>query len=128
MVIWSKGRGGMGDLKKTLSTDYEIGLVYNRGKQIHGKRIGSVWNILGDNPNTYLHPTQKPVELAIKGIEVGTIEGQSVLDLFGGSGSTLLACEQINRICYMMEMDREYCLKTIARWEAMTGQKAAEIE
>ncbi len=109
MVIWHKGGGGMGDLNKTFSTDYEIGLVYNRGRAIVGKRIGSVWRIGKDGGSTYLHPTQKPVELAYEAIGKTTQEGESVLDLFLGSGSTLLASEKRKRRCYGMELDEHYC-------------------
>jgi len=51
-------------------------------------------------------------------------ENEKVLDLFGGSGSTLIACEQLNRTCYMMELDPKYCDVIIKRWEALTGNKA----
>jgi DNA modification methylase len=50
-----------------------------------------------------------------------------VLDLFGGSGSTLIACEQLNRTCYMMEIDPKYCDVIIDRWEQFTGQKAVKL-
>lgn len=52
----------------------------------------------------------------------------SVLDLFGGSGTTLIACEQLNRKCYMMEYDPHYCDVIIARWEKLTGKTAVKIE
>lgn len=97
MIIWDKGGGGMGDLEHTFSTDYEIMLVSNNGAKITGKRIGSVWNITKDNANDYVHATQKPVKLAATAIEATTKEGDVVLDVFGGSGSTLIACEQLNR-------------------------------
>jgi len=71
-----------------------------------------------------LHPTMKPVSLLIKLISDGSPEGGIVLDLFGGSGSTLIACEQFNRICYMMEIDPHYCDVIIKRWENFTGEKA----
>lgn len=51
-----------------------------------------------------------------------------ILDLFGGSGSTLIACEQLNRSCYMMELDPKYCSVIIERWKALTGKEAAKIE
>jgi hypothetical protein len=54
-------------------------------------------------------------------------ESIKVLDLFGGSGSTLIACEQTNRICYMMELDEKYCDVIIKRWEILTGNKAVLI-
>ena len=54
-------------------------------------------------------------------------ENQSIVDLFGGSGSTLIACEQLNRKCYMMELDEHYCDVIITRWETLTGKTAQLI-
>lgn len=127
MLIWDKGGGGIGDLSKTFATDYEVILVANNGKDITGKRLGSVWAFNKDNPNNYLHPTQKPVALAACAIENTTTQGASVLDVFGGSGSTLIAAEQLGRKCYMMELDEHYCDVIIARWEKLTGQEAHKI-
>ena len=70
-----------------------------------------------------LHVTMKPLEVISWAIETSDTEG-NVLDLFGGSGSTLIACEQLNRTCYMMELDPKYCDVIIKRWETLTGQKA----
>ena len=124
MIIWNKGGGGIGDLKRTFSTDYEIILCSNNDKEITGKRIGSVWNISKDNANDYVHATQKPVELSATAIKNTTNENDNILDLFGGSGSTLIACEQLNRKCYMMELDPHYIDVIIQRWENFTGKKA----
>ena len=124
MIIWDKGGGGIGDLTGTFFTDYEIMLVANQGAKIHGKRIGSVWSIGKDAPSEYIHPTQKPVALAGQAITSTSDRDDIVLDLFGGSGSTLIACEQLNRKCYMMELDPHYVDVIIERWENFTGQKA----
>lgn len=59
-----------------------------------------------------------------RGIVTSTKAGEIVLDLFGGSGSTLIACEQLDRTCYMMELDEKYCDVIIKRWEKFTGEKA----
>lgn len=127
MIIWNKGGGGIGDLKHTFLTDYEIILCSNNEREIIGKRIGSVWNIRKDNVNDYVHPTQKPIELSANAIKNVTKETHNVLDLFGGSGSTMIACEQLNRNCYMMELDPKYCQVIINRWEEFTGEKAEKI-
>ena len=127
MIIWDKGGGGIGDLKHTFSTDYEIILCSNNNQEITGKRIGSVWNISKDNANDYVHATQKPVEVSATAIQNTTNENDNVLDLFGGSGSTLIACEQLNRKCYMMELDPHYVDVIIQRWENFTGEKAVKI-
>jgi DNA modification methylase len=108
MVIWNKGGGGIGDLKGSLATDYEIILAYNRGADVYGKRIGTVWSFNRDNPNSYTHPTQKPIALPAQAIETLSSSG-IILDVFGGSGSTLMASEQLERTCYMMELDPKYC-------------------
>ena len=127
MIIWDKGGGGIGDLEHTFSTDYEIILCSNNGAKITGKRIGSVWNVPKDNANDYVHATQKPVKLSVIAIENTTNKNGIVLDLFGGSGSTLIACEQLNRTCYMMELDPKYCDVIVKRWENFTGNKAKKI-
>ena len=127
-VIWSKGGGGIGDLKKTFSSDYETALVWHRGAELTGKRIGSVWKVGKDGASTYAHPTQKPVALGVEAIDKTTRSGASVLDLFGGSGSTLIACEKTARDCRMMELDPKYCDVIIKRWQDFTGQKAVHAE
>lgn len=71
-----------------------------------------------------LHPTMKPIKLLSRLIKNSSRINESVLDLFGGSGSTLIACEQLNRICYMMELDPKYCDVIVKRWETLTGKKA----
>ena len=123
-----KEEKALGDLENTFSTDYEIILCSNNGAKITGKRIGSVWNIPKDNANDYVHATQKPVKLSATAIENTTKENEVVLDLFGGSGSTLIACEQLNRVCYMCELEPKWCDVIIKRWEDLTGEKAVRID
>lgn len=127
MIIWDKGSGGIGDLKHTFSTDYEIILCSNNGAKITGKRVGSVWNVPKDNANDYVHATQKPVKLSAIAIENTTNKNGIVLDLFCGSGSTLIACEQLNRKCYCMEIDPKYCDVIVKRWETFSGKKAVKL-
>ena len=74
------------------------------------------------------HPTPKPVALCIRGIKTSSRAGESVLDLFGGSGTTLIACEQTGRKARLMELDPHYCDMIIKRWEDFTGQKAVKEE
>lgn len=74
-----------------------------------------------------VHPTQKPVGLMANILQDFTEEGQTVLDVFGGSGSTLIACEQTKRKCLMMELVPHYCDVIIERWENLTGKKAQKI-
>ena len=124
MVIWSKGGGGIGDLKKTFSTDYEMALVFNRNAELCGKRVGSVWRVGKDGAAEYAHPTQKPVALAEEAIDKTTRKGATVLDLFGGSGSTLIACEKTGRHARLMELDPKYVDVIIKRWQDFTGKTA----
>ena len=71
-----------------------------------------------------VHPTQKPIRMLSEILQDFTNEGDIILDVFGGSGSTLIACEQLNRKCYMCELDEKYCDVIIQRWENLTGGKA----
>lgn len=73
------------------------------------------------------HPTMKPIKLLARSIKNSSKEGDNVLDLFGGSGSTLITCEQLNRNCFMMELDPKYCDVIIKRWENFTGEKAVKL-
>lgn len=92
-----------------------------------GKYTKSVWAI--DKPaKCDLHPTMKPIELIVNALLNSSEENDNILDCFGGSGSTLIACEQTGRHCYMMEYDEHYCDVIIARWEKYTGRKAIKIE
>ena len=128
MVIWFKGGGGIGDLKKTFSTDYETALVWHRGAELCGKRIGSVWKVGKDGASDYVHPTQKPVALAEEALDKTTKPNHIVMDLFGGSGSTMIAAEKIGRKARLMELDPKYCDVIVQRWEDFTGKKAILAE
>ena len=82
-----------------------------------------------DKPNaSRLHPTMKPVKLVARFILNSSDKGDTVADIFGGSGTTLMACEQLGRKCRMMEMDPGYCDVIISRWESFTGRKAVRID
>lgn len=87
-----------------------------------GEQVKSVWEY--KRTENKLHPTMKPVELICNALKNSTDKDDLVLDLFGGSGSTLIACEQLDRKCYIMELDEYYCDVIIQRWENLTGKKA----
>ena len=70
----------------------------------------------------------KPLKLITDKLKISSNKDSVVLDLFGGSGSTLIACEQIGRRCYMCELDEHYCDVIIQRWENLTGKKAELVE
>ena len=88
----------------------------------NGQQDKSVWEF--KRTANKLHPTMKPVELIVNALMNSTKKGNIVLDLFGGSGSTLMACEQTERINYSMEFDPHYVDVIIQRWENFTGKKA----
>jgi site-specific DNA-methyltransferase (adenine-specific) len=83
----------------------------------------TVWEVEQPSINEF-HPTQKPTALAERAISNSSVTKQAVLDLFLGSGTTLIACEKLNRRCYGMEIDPKYCDVIIKRWEDYTGGKA----
>ena len=88
---------------------------------------GDVWEIKKPAKNT-LHPTQKPVEVPERAIRNSSRPGSLVLDCFGGSGSTLIACERTGRVCRVMELDPKYCDVIVRRWQDWTGQKAQRAD
>ena len=83
-----------------------------------------LWHVKKINPNKMVHLTEKPVELAVRAMQYSSRAGENVLDLFGGSGSTLIAAEQTGRRAFLMELDTLYCDVIIERWEKFTGKKA----
>lgn len=124
--IWSKPNPFPSLAKRHWAFSTELVCHGTRGKHVfnypnQGNAL-SVWTIpIGEGG---LHPTQKPVRVPEHAIAHSSIVGQTVLDLFGGSGSTLIACEKTNRKCFMMELDPHYCDVIVARWEKYTGRKS----
>ena len=92
----------------------------------NGEHTKSVWEIPKPQKSD-LHPTMKPIALIANALLNSSKEGDNILDVFGGSGSTLIACEQLNRKCYMMEMSPKYVDVIIKRWQEYTGKKAVKI-
>jgi DNA modification methylase len=86
-----------------------------------------VWSVKKVNPQSMVHLTEKPVELAVRAMQFSSLAGENVLDLFGGSGSTLIAAEQTGRRAYLMELDPLYCDVIVQRWEKFAGNKAQRI-
>ncbi|MGD9855846.1 MAG: DNA modification methylase [Planctomycetaceae bacterium] len=83
-----------------------------------------VWSVKKVNPQNMVHLTEKPVELAVRAMQYSSRTGENVLDLFGGSGSTLIAAQQTGRRAFLMELDPLYCDVIVRRYEQFTGQKA----
>nr|DAI27169.1 MAG TPA: adenine specific DNA methyltransferase [Caudoviricetes sp.] len=127
LIIWVKN-GGYGALNANYKQKHEP-CLYWKPKNAKLNFCGdttqtTVWEINKDGVNEF-HPTQKPIALPSKAIK--NHKAETVLDLFGGSGSTLIACEQLGRTCYMMELDPKYCDVIIKRWENLTGEKAVLV-
>ena len=123
-IIWNKNNHVLG------RSDYNYKhepLLYGWNKQHDfygaGKQKTSVWDIAKPQKSD-LHPTMKPIELMAECVLNSTKKADNVLDVFGGSGSTLIACEQTGRRCFICELDPHYCDIIIKRWEDLTGQTA----
>jgi DNA modification methylase len=85
--------------------------------------VPDLWHIKKINPQNMIHLTEKPVELAVRAIQYSSRPGEHVLDLFGGSGSTLIGCEQTGRRAFLMELDPAYCDVIVERWKGFTGNE-----
>ena len=119
-LVWVKNNHVLG--RQDYNSKHELVLYGWKGKhKFYGDFSTTVLNF--DKPlKSELHPTMKPVALIAKLIQDGTKEGMNVYDAFGGSGSTMVACEQLNRKCYMMELDPVYCQVIIDRMHKYNPQ------
>lgn len=126
-ICWKKSSAI--PLKGCLRRAWEPIYVFSTsGKNLPLKNVESnLWEISNQNCQVANHKACFPVELPAKGISIATEEGGKVFEPFGGSGTTLIACEQLNRNCFMMELDPKYVDVIIERWEQLTGQKAKKI-
>ncbi len=141
LVVWAKTNGGMGSLYRS---QHELVLVYKNGTAAHinnvhlgkyGRNRTNAWTYEGVNTinpdrrgDLELHPTVKPVALVGDAIRDCSKRNGIVLDLFLGSGTTVIAAEQTGRLCYAMELDPRYVDTAVRRWEAFTGGKARHGE
>lgn len=127
LIIWNKGNHTLSN--SDYMSKYEP-IVYGwfDSHLFYGDRSNfDIWDIQRTQKND-LHPTMKPIALCSKAIENSSKKEDIVLDLFGGSGSTLIGAEQLNRNCYMMELDPKYVDVIIDRWETLTGNKAVLVD
>ncbi len=132
-LIWAKNRIAI--TWDRYHPKHEIILYCGEGSKptgSHSRWYGNnteetVWQIDKDSLSDYAHPTQKPVALAARAIGNSSQLHNIVLDLFGGSGSTLITCEKLGRRCFMMEIDEHYCDVIIKRWEDFTGKTAERL-
>lgn len=127
VVVWDKKQAGLSG--GGFAEQYEMLCVFIKGKAVQNAYSGNVWSMSREHSNRseMEHPHKKPIEVLVKALELTSQRKDSVLDLFGGSGSTLIACEQTDRTCFMMELDPKYVDVIIARWEKLTGLTAELI-
>ena len=130
-IVWDKRANNNDDIKADENSDKMYGSCFELcwSKNKHKRDIARIkWaGVFGTEKefdHKRHHPTQKPTALVQWFLDRYSKENQIILDLFGGSGSTLIACEQLNRKCYMMELDPKYCDVILQRWENFTNQKA----
>lgn len=123
MIVWDKGTPGMG---VGWRSQHEICLFASRSAEKFNPHLAQGNVIQCARTGNINHPTEKPVELIGKILRV-TDMAEEVYDPFGGSGTTLIAAEQLGRRCYMMELDPHYCDVIISRWETFTGKTAQLI-
>lgn len=127
VVIWDKMQAGLSG--GGFAEQYEMLCVFIKGKAAQNEYCGNVWQCgrTHEKRKDSEHPHKKPIEILAKAIRLCSKEKDLVVDVFGGSGSTLIACEQLNRKCYMMELSEHCCDVIINRWETLTGHKAVKI-
>jgi DNA modification methylase len=125
-IVWNKGSGGMGWQDYRYQYEFIIyGFKEGSAHSWYGGRTETdIWEQKREARQKYVHPTQKPVELIERALNNSSKADDVILDLFGGSGSTLVACEKIHRYARLMELDPQYCDVIIKRWQDYTGQEA----
>ena len=119
-IVWSKRMSD--EENKVFGSAYELCWTYPKRKK-------EIWFVRGINQSSErlgVHPTQKPTELCVRALKQNE-NAKNIIDVFGGSGSTLIACEQLNRTCYMCELDNKYIDVIIKRWMKFTGKRAKRI-
>ena len=120
-IVWDKKSIGLG--QSNYRPQHEF-IFYGGGNWYGDKSQSDVWYMSRGGTGKYVHPTQKPVELIIKAINNSSKNEDVIIDCFGGSGSTVIACEKTNRKARLMELDPKYCDVIVKRWENFTGKKA----
>jgi len=125
-IVWVKqvASMGWGDYRERHEAIL-YGWIGENHRRIKDRTQTTVWEI--DREGKYQHPTQKPVALFSRALRNSTIRGENVWDGFVGSGTTVIACEQLGRHCFAMEIEPKYCDVAVQRWETYTGKKAELI-
>jgi DNA modification methylase len=140
LIVWAKDNGGMGSFYRSR---HELIFAFKNGSNPHinsfelgqhGRYRTNVWQYRGVNTfksgradELALHPTVKPVQMIADAIKDVSSRGSIVLDLFGGSGSTLIAAHKTGRRAYLCELDPTYCDRIIQRWEAYAKDDAEQL-
>ena len=120
-IVWAKNVFGMGT---NYRHQHEF-CLFNGSIDDHIKNESDLWEVKRDT--NYVHPTQKPVALSERALKNHT-KSKNILDLFGGSGSTLLGCEKMKRNAFVMELDPKYCDVIVKRWQDFTGKNATHAD
>ena len=148
LIVWDKGHGMpitskdmltrryedilmVGD-EESISQDMDLYCIGTTEKQAYfnkktDKGITNYWKVDTNNSQIKQNKACFPVNLPAKAIKLCTLENENIMEPFGGSGSTLIACEQLNRNCFIMEYDEILCQLIIDRWENFTGKKAVKL-
>jgi DNA modification methylase len=125
-IVWTKQHPVL--TRKDFMGDFELAFYGWREGAAHQffgpNNVTDVWAVHKVNPQNMIHLTEKPSDLAVRAIQYSSRPGENVLDLFGGSGSTLIAAEQTGRRAFLMELDPLYCDVIVQRWQNFTGHRA----
>jgi DNA modification methylase len=125
-IVWDKKSIGLGN--SNYRPQHEFIFYIKGGSWFGDKAQSDVWYMSRGNTSAYVHPTQKPVELIERALNNSSKAGDVVIDCFGGSGSTLIACEKNNRNARLMELDPKHVDAIIKRWQDFTGKEAIHAE
>ena len=120
-IVWDKKSIGLGNSHYRPQHEF---IFYCGGQWYGDKSESDVWYMSRGSTKEYVHPTQKPVELIERALINSSKSGDLIIDCFGGSGSTLIACEKQNRHSRLIDLDPKYCDVIIKRWQDFTGQQA----
>ena len=132
VIIWDKKVAPPQMQKNVLNNQFEFIFVFGNETMsipfgdFHGTFSNVIVQTTGNNEFSDIHKAVFPVNLPAKIMEIAG-KAETVLDLFGGTGTTMIACEQLGRKCFMMELDPHYVDVIIQRWETFTGQKAVKL-
>jgi DNA modification methylase len=127
LIVLRKSGGGTGDLKGDYIPNHEFLMFMTKGRHIlNGKRCSNVWEWGGKDVNSYLHPTQKPVRIVEMALEKSSVTGDYAVDLFSGCGTSIVACENKDRLARAMDIDPVWVSVSLERFERL-GYKIKKI-